>query len=71
VDHIDEVLSGREDPIFAARRAESFPFRDGQSCQRVIRAVERLHGPRPTLSLLYATQDTDEQQLTYPSIPPV
>lgn len=69
VDHVEDVLSGREDPIFAARRAESFPFRDGQSCERVVRAVERLQVP--TSSPLYATQVTDEEQLAYPSIQPV
>lgn len=53
---LDAALSGREDPVFAARRDAAFPLRDGRCCERVCTAIERLFEPRPVLSPLHATQ---------------
>ncbi len=36
------ALEGKEDPVYAKRRARAFPFRDGGRCERVCQAVERL-----------------------------
>jgi glycosyltransferase involved in cell wall biosynthesis len=39
---LEATLEGREDPVYAERRANAFPFRDGGCCERVCQAVERL-----------------------------
>lgn len=49
LDALEAALSGREDPVYAARRAATFPFRDGQNCARVLEAIDRLiAGDDPT-----------------------
>lgn len=65
VNHIDEILSGRENPMYATRRNNAFPFRDGESSERVVQAIERLQNPRPTLSPLYASQKIAKGGLSY------
>ncbi len=65
VDHIGEVIAGREDPVFAQRRAESFPFQDGKSCERVADAVARLKTPAPRLSPLFAATGSQDGTLGY------
>lgn len=39
---LDDALSGREDPVYAARREASLPLRDGQCSERVCRAIEKI-----------------------------
>ncbi|WP_207101570.1 bifunctional glycosyltransferase/CDP-glycerol:glycerophosphate glycerophosphotransferase [Paracoccus shandongensis] len=53
---LEDALSGRENPVYAERRDNAFPFRDGGCCERVCTAIERLFEPRPALSPLYTTQ---------------
>lgn len=36
------ALEGKEDPVYKERRERAFPFRDGNCCERVCEAVERL-----------------------------
>ncbi|MDK3159661.1 CDP-glycerol glycerophosphotransferase family protein [Kamptonema cortianum] len=42
IDALATALEGREDPVYAERRAKAFPFRDGNCCERVCQAVEAL-----------------------------
>ena len=55
MERLDEALSGREDPQYSARRRQAFVFRDGQCCERVTQAIEKIarRAPPPT-----ATRDT-------------
>ena len=55
MERLDEALSGREDPQYSARRRQAFVFRDGQCCERVTQAIEKIarRAPPPT-----ATPDT-------------
>lgn len=39
---LEEALSGKEDPVYAMRRQETFPFRDGTCCERICEAIELL-----------------------------
>lgn len=55
VAQLDAALSGREDPVYAARRHAAFPFRDGGCCERVRMAIEQLSEPRPVLAPAHAT----------------
>jgi CDP-glycerol glycerophosphotransferase (TagB/SpsB family) len=55
VAQLDAALSGREDPVYAARRHAAFPFRDGGCCERVCMAIEQLTEPRPVLAPAHAT----------------
>lgn len=63
VDHIENILSGREDPIYARRRDESFPLRDGKCCERVTAAIDRLQGPSRRSSPLYAAHGAEAEAL--------
>lgn len=55
VAQLDAALSGREDPVYAARRHAAFPFRDGGCCERVRMAIEQLTEPRPVPAPAHAT----------------
>lgn len=39
---LEEALVGREDPVYAMRRQDTFPFRDGNCCKRICEAIEIL-----------------------------
>jgi glycosyltransferase involved in cell wall biosynthesis len=57
VARVEDALAGRLDPVYAARSAAAFPFRDGGCCERVCEAIERLAEPRPSKPPLYVTTD--------------
>lgn len=43
-----DALEGREDPEYARRRRDTFPFRDGKCSERVYRAILALNDPLPS-----------------------
>ena len=63
---IDTACSGNEDPKYAQRRRQTFPFRDGQCCARLSQAISRLRKDRLGQSPLYVTQgDTENPHKTF------
>lgn len=56
---LEEALSGQEDPVYAMRRQETFPFRDGNCCERICEAIELLNRRKSDSSRM-ASNQTDK-----------
>lgn len=56
---LEEALSGQEDPVYAIRRQETFPFRDGTCCERICEALELL-SKRNSANLEITSNQTDK-----------
>ena len=54
---LEEALLGKEDPVYAMRRKETFPFRDGNCCKRICEAIEALNQRRLDSSELFFSQE--------------
>lgn len=52
---LQKALEGKEAKKYAKRRDKAFPFRDGNCCERVMQAVERLSERPASISPLYAS----------------
>ncbi len=62
---VETVVSGDEDPEYAARRDQRFSFRDGRCCERVSNALDRLRSSRQRHSPLYVSRgDVSKGKIT-------